>query len=163
MSELPVYPFSPALLARLKIRRSDVNFGYRTVGGSERVYKIELNGKVHAAKVSYNLDSDSVSVRHRCKFYQYFCFVCHADGNIDLQSLGASQREPKYCCDGCAILFLAGETTACTYRAEYYHTKYETMGFFLVSIVECSKHISRPMHDKSISQYSISTQDVYVP
>eukprot|EP00752_Nemacystus_decipiens_P009411 g8414.t1 len=35
----------------LKIKRSQVHFGYRTVGGSERVYKIELNGEMRAAKV----------------------------------------------------------------------------------------------------------------
>lgn len=42
----------PCLFSRLKIKRSQVHFGYRTVGGSERVYKIELNGEMRAAKVS---------------------------------------------------------------------------------------------------------------
>ncbi|CAM9457861.1 unnamed protein product, partial [Hapterophycus canaliculatus] len=36
---------------RLKIKRSDVHFGYLTVGGSKRVFKIELNGEMRAAKV----------------------------------------------------------------------------------------------------------------
>ncbi|CAB1118764.1 unnamed protein product [Ectocarpus sp. CCAP 1310/34] len=36
---------------RLKIKRSDVHFGYRTLEGSDRVYKIELNGEMRAAKV----------------------------------------------------------------------------------------------------------------
>ncbi|CBJ30511.1 Zn binding domain-containing protein [Ectocarpus siliculosus] len=36
---------------RLKIKRSDVHFGYRPLEGSDRVYKIELNGEMRAAKV----------------------------------------------------------------------------------------------------------------
>lgn len=38
-------------LGRLKIERANVYFGYRPVSGSERVYKIELNGDIRAAKV----------------------------------------------------------------------------------------------------------------
>lgn len=48
--------FRPLLfLSRLKIKRSDVNFGYHTLGDSRRVYKIELNGTMHAAKVRTRL------------------------------------------------------------------------------------------------------------
>eukprot|EP00903_Cladosiphon_okamuranus_P014963 g13850.t1 len=36
---------------QLKINRSDINFGYNTLEGSKRVYKIELNGQMRAAKV----------------------------------------------------------------------------------------------------------------
>eukprot|EP00903_Cladosiphon_okamuranus_P006604 g6451.t1 len=35
----------------LKIKRSQVHFGYHPVRGSQRVYKIELNGEMRAAKV----------------------------------------------------------------------------------------------------------------
>lgn len=63
MSCLPRIRFFPAVLARLKIKRSDVNFGYHTLGGSKRVYKIELNGKMRAAKVSSIL----VYALPRCK------------------------------------------------------------------------------------------------
>lgn len=41
----------PVLTSRLKIKRSQVHFGYRAVGGSERVYRIELNGETRVAKV----------------------------------------------------------------------------------------------------------------
>jgi len=58
-------------LTRLKIKRSDVHFGYRTVGGSARVYKIELNGEMRAAKVGLRLPL----CRWQSTTYQHF-FGC---------------------------------------------------------------------------------------
>lgn len=42
----------PPSPARLKIERPDVLFGLPTLGGSRRVYEIELDGKMRAAKVN---------------------------------------------------------------------------------------------------------------
>lgn len=56
----PIHPLAAAYaagvtcVARLKIDPADVNSGYRPVGGSKRVYKIELNGEMRAAKVGWD-------------------------------------------------------------------------------------------------------------